>query len=136
MREIKFRAFDKQKNRMFDVYGLGKDWVTEDTLDGVDEGNNCFNAEEFKSRIEIMQFTGLKDKNGVDIYEGDILQETNVYGDIRGEVLFSSAKFIRSHYYVDKKNHWLKTHGVFYDLHFYQLNQEIIGNIYQNPELL
>lgn len=78
-RIIKFRAFSKIKKRMFPVFGLGQYWVTEDTLDGVDPGNNCFMGSDFLNDIIVMQFTGLKDRNGVEIFEGDVIMYRRPY---------------------------------------------------------
>lgn len=124
-REIKFRAFSKIKKRMFPVYGLGHDWVTEDTLDGVDPGNNCFSGSDFLNDIVVMQFTGLKDKNGTDIFEGElILWDT----DLRFIVVFNNGRFYGKPH---PDNHIPCT------LHFHHFSKsEIIGNIHQNPELL
>lgn len=68
IREIKFRAFDKEKG-MFDVKGWDNDYVFKEIYDSPDYLENIFPI----SEVEIMQFTGLKDKNGVEIYEGDYL---------------------------------------------------------------
>lgn len=139
MRTIKFRAFDKEKKRMFNVYVLGQDWVTEDTMDGVDEGVNVFHGREFFNRIEVMQFTGLHDKNGKEIYEGDILK-TDLEGYVGVvEWIFSQWQYV--YQCVDDNirgvssgiNNGLNDEG--YEdgekSHF-----EVIGNIHENPDLI
>src|SRR5690554_294477 len=117
-REIKFRAYHKIQKRMFEVYGLGLDFVTENTLDGVSPGDNCWQGDELKN-IEIMQFTGLKDKNGVEIYEGDVMKRIYTY-----EVRFDKGRF-----YLHHKSGYHINNG--FDKDF-----EIIGNIHEHKHLL
>lgn len=95
MREIKFRAWDKEKKEMFNDI-----WI-----DG-----NFINMPEYI----VMQFTGLKDKNGKEIYEGDIVKNI----DRVFEVTFKDGYFSIIH---NKK-------GLLYC--------EVIGNKYENSELL
>jgi len=68
------------------------------------------------------QFTGLKDKNGVEIYEGDIIDA----GSIIGEIVFNDCGFM----FRKKKYEYLV-----YNFKYF-LGVEIVGNIHENPELL
>jgi uncharacterized phage protein (TIGR01671 family) len=68
----------------------------------------------------LMQYTGLKDKNGVEIYEGDIVRFLDIDGvDSVTEVEFREGGFYP---FAPDFIHWC--------------NVEVIGNIYENPELL
>lgn len=68
----------------------------------------------------IGQYTGLKDKNGVEIYEGDIVQQFNVKAN--GIIEYKYGQF------------GIKCLNMFWNIHPTKL--EVIGNIYDNPELL
>ena len=74
MREIKFRAWDKQTKKMW----MSKCYLLIDIANG-----RPFNTVEDmympKDRYILMQYTGLKDKNGKEIYEGDICKIKNIY---------------------------------------------------------
>lgn len=141
-RVIKFRAWDKENKKMiydFANFSSGNvidvpegRWSHELRLTNKNEikaslnfkSNNTFETKRFEY-IPTMQFTGLKDKNGVDIYEGDIVE---CFNDGLSEVLFRKGSFGTLTY---------TSRGV----DFYTFNEiygacEIIGNIYENPELL
>ena len=116
MREIKFRAWHKEKQKMLNVFGIN--FRTPATVQVLDDKYALY--DELIDCVEIMQFTGLKDANGVDIYEGDILEDEEHY---------------ISEVYWDNENHmWACTDvGGLCDV---VAEIYVIGNIHQNPELL
>ena len=122
-REIKFRAWIKDKKKM--VYGK-------------DATSSAHFTDSFKYRkneVELMQYTGLKDKNGKEIFEGDILRDTD------SEIYY--VDFIRGCFYL-RTNYksfphlgwaeWLPMCEI--DRLANPVDFEIIGNIYENPDLL
>lgn len=107
-----------------------------------------FGAEKFGGRdCEIMQFTGLKDKNGKEIYEGDIVvQDRYIWFDDGKPNYVSTVEFIFSQWQavlhcVNKDKQGI-SHGINGGLNDTGVKDgensqwEIIGNIYQNPELI
>lgn len=115
MREIKFRALDPDGNWMY--------WNMEDAY-----SDYIYYMGERKEGTEVQQYTGLKDKNHKEIYEGDILKD-EYWQQIPAQVLFHKGSFYkRTQTYSDTiiySNHYID--------HF---NDEVIGNIYENKELL
>mgnify|MGYP002507807517 CR=1 FL=1 len=77
MREIKFRAWHRHSNKMYALSGFERIDDKVMTLNYLNDNENYCSSTVLVENIELMQYTGLKDKNGVEIYEGDIL---HLYG--------------------------------------------------------
>ena len=121
MREIKFRVWDKKIKEMGRVYTF---MVILNILQGVETGFYPGGELKLGNNFILMQFTGLKDKNGKDIYEGDIV-ENYAFKDV---VIFSKGIFTTQRSTKDKFS--IKQPLSVHD------ELEVIGNIYENPELL
>ena len=123
MREIKFRAWDKTNAIMiFDdiwVHCYGSKSNLPDFHIAETPSEETYDA---RTDLEIMQYTGLKDKNGKEVYESDVVRILNnttvVYyenGGFRVGSLFKSSLI-----YLNENN----------------VEFEVIGNLHENPELL
>lgn len=115
MRQIKFRAWDVENQEMIDGDSLAFDYYEPlcDQLRDSDE-------------MKFMQFTGLKDRNGVEVYEGDVVK----YLTHTAHVFWSPQDFGFVHYN--------EVIGGYAGLSFFTgyKDFEVIGNIHQHPELL
>ena len=129
MREVKFRAWVKSPEgwKMIPVayLELGRPQHCEEELKcvGDDWGNEWYFDD---GEVELMQFTGLHDKHGREIYEGDILKEIGLLGAI--EYHAPSFKLRRN-----------PQSKAFNDEDLFEIpnmDSEVIGNIHENPELL
>jgi uncharacterized phage protein (TIGR01671 family) len=137
LRDIKFRAYDKtNKEMMKSVCLIGRHIVFEFKSHGYDKDEldiTYLDILDGKNEYEVMQYTGLKDRNDKEIYEGDIVI-CNDETECRKRVIcydIHQAKFKavpKSTYYANAGNGgWTG-----FELRWHY---EVIGNIYENPEL-
>ena len=134
MREIKFRAWDERYKRMNDFSshktGLLYSFGSFEMSSGWDSYDNPTFDENVMEHIEIMQCTGLKDKNGVEIYEGDIVKVKSRLDCVIGQVVYKDTSF---GFNVPVSNEFEER---FRGLNTGWYGTEVIGNIHENPELL
>ena len=117
MREIKFRAWNETEKKMTTPFA----WVNESNL-----FSTCMCS---APTHELMQFTGLKDVNGVEIYELDIVKKTyKLHPDNKTFSVILIAELSCSTFTDDC--------GGGQDFYEDTIKLEVIGNIHQNPDLL
>ena len=108
MREIKFRAWDIEKKQMLHIHTLF-----------------LKNKDEICPPGILMQYTGLKDKNGKEIYEGDIVRHPIYSKNL--SIIWHDGKYVSMFVASYDGKHGLETIAL--------TVCEVIGNIYENPEL-
>jgi len=123
MREIKFRAWDEMEKRMIGWHDRvftknnNSSLLCEYPLKNISE-----------SYVKYMQYTGLNDKNGKEIYEGDLIKSED---DIVSRIVYDEASF---------KSVWIHNdhlvNCILDNLFIKTLNPIVVGNIYENPELI
>lgn len=121
MREIKFRAWDKDSKEMI-------------PLNNIDFEHNIMNKGSlWKSlySVELLQYTWLKDKNGKEIYEGDLVEYCIEWGYWNNDYTIKRTVEYKEWHY----NPFIHWHEEFTQKTYPECC-EVIGNIYENPELV
>ena len=130
MENIKFRVWDKDDEEMREVENIHVGGNRKQVAVWNEENDCC----EWVYNYELMQYTGFKDMNGKEIYEGDILKDVleSKNGEKRiyyNEIFYSDGCFqVRD---LDNSINFLFEYahkGVVY--------MEVVGNVYENPELI
>ena len=137
VKNLKFRAWDYDTNKMIFFNGIFNKHVYTET--------STFSQYESIPKyhhLDIMQYTGLNDKNGREIYEGDFIKHTSLHDQL-GVINFGTHEVMSHDYGCNGRAHgW---HLQYEDRTTYALNNpfnttsrniEIVGNIYENPELI
>lgn len=114
MRKVEFRAWEKNLKEMIEVDDI-------DFKVGVINSSGIWR---FFDEIELMQYTGLKDRNGKKIFEGDILK---VYDDFLEGSLYGIVRFRNGRFYLSTTKSYYNESWIYF---------EVVGNIYENKDLL
>ena len=127
MREIKFRAWVKDRKAIFEVVLIN--YVTKKVTYLLERVGHLLSIRDEKfNNIILMEYTGLKDKNNKEIYEGDIVKLRANHGI--GVIKYSDEWGAFVVEYIKPRP------LVVLGMNYYKEDIEVIGNIYENSELL
>ncbi len=125
MRQLKFKAFNKSEKRWIDIFSLHCDDGHIQSIE--DATGKRFNI----SDVELVEFTGMKDKNGKEIYERDIVEWFDSFRRMNMKKGVSQILWQQLGFNIEGSDFGYEGEDLIgWD------NLNVIGNIYENPELL
>ena len=147
MREIKFRAWHKEKKIIGEVLGID---ILHKEIFFSNEDVDCYEHVDFKN-IELMQYTGMKDVTEKEIYEGDVVKLVHTGIEISADRLEDLKRFVGIIKYENGIFKIVRTEKSLIESKYFEMEQkkvseifiysklydlEVIGNIFENKELL
>lgn len=130
MESISFRAWDKEEKKMHKVKTIEFSRRGARIIHLAEvQSNGKGDHKRWHSSVELMQLTDLKDKNGTEIYEGDIVKYNSVPNPFLSDKHFKIIQARSGEWRIDN---YIEGHVLAFCNH----QVEVIGNIYENPELL
>ena len=124
MREFKIKAWLKKEKKMVAIIGIDFNYEYIRYTEDSNLFNENYKTAEFKD-IELLQFTGLKDNGGQELYEADVIKFNDGIDDIYGLISYDDEDAVYCVSYENVTEHLSNMAGDF----------EIVGNIFENPDL-
>ena len=124
MKEFKMKAWLKKENKMVSIIGIDLNYQYIRYSDDGNPFKDDYKIAEFKD-IELLQFTGAKDKAGQEVYEADVIKFNDGIDDIYGLISYDDEDAVYCVSYENVTEHLSNMAGDF----------EIVGNIFENPNL-
>lgn len=126
----RFRVWHNELGRMMSIKNM---WFQDSRIEELELNDAVMNDHitAYPDEIELMQSTGLKDKNGKEIFEGDVVRQVRTQPTTENEVIIGVVTMIEGAWLIMNDNEQLAS-----KLWSETDENEIIGNIYENKELL
>ena len=124
MKELKIKAWLKKEKKMVSIIGIDFNYEYIRYTEDDNLFNSYYKVAEFKD-IELLQFTGLKDNGSQELYEADVIKFNDGIDDIYGLISYDDEDGTYRVSYENITEHLSDREGDF----------EIVGNIFENPDL-